>query len=127
MSSYRIAVGWNVALGSLTVIDPQPRNGEVMPVERTYSDGGARDEGLYAKPTWDMFSTDEEFAAVLAQFGLDAADEVKVTYYGRNEVFSWARYNGVAVVPRVGQDGDRSQFFLRGYSILIKQLVEIEE
>lgn len=125
---YKIALGWDVPLDELADVVPQPRNGEVQIIERRYSDDGPVDVGPFSQPIFDMFGTDAELQGIYTQFGLLDADEARVTWYTRDDTFAWYRYNGVAVKPRPVDDGGaRRDYFLRGYSIVIKELVQLVE
>lgn len=126
MSTYRVAEGFNVALGSLAVLDPQPRNGEVKAL-RTYGDTGAQERAEYCTLIWDVLDTEEAYQAVLTQFGLLDALYANVTVYTRNEVFDFTRYNGIAVRPEIGQDGAWERYFARNFAIYIKDLEALVE
>lgn len=126
MSTYKVATGFNVALGSLTVIVPQCRNGEVRAL-RTYSDTSAQERALHCAFVWDVLGSEAEYQALLTQFGLLDALYSKVTIYTRNEVFDFARYNGIAIRPEIGVDGEWRDFFARGFVVVVKDLEALVE
>lgn len=124
--SYGVALGWDVDPGDIEEVVPQPRNGELQATERTYSDGGVRDLGLFCRPTWDVFGTDAELQGIFTQFGILDADEAKVTWRTRDDTFQEKTYEGWAVKPKPVDDGGLSNFFLRDYGILIRIEREVE-
>lgn len=126
MTTYRAAEGHGVALGSLTVISPQPKNGEVRAL-RSYGDTGAQERALHCAFVWDVLESEAAYLAVLAQFGLDDALYANVTIYTRNEVFTWQRFNGIAIQPEIGQDAGWGNYFMRNVVIVIKDLEALVE
>lgn len=126
MSTYRVSEGHGVALGSLTVLAPQPRNGEIRAL-RSYGDTGAQDRALHCAFVWDVLESEAAYLAVLAQFGLDDALYANVTIYTRNEVFDWVRYNGIAVQPEIGVDAGWGSYFMRNVVIHVKDLEALVE
>lgn len=129
--TYRVGIGHDIALASLTTLEPQPRNGEVKEAERTYSDGGVGNKGLTCAFVWDAFESPEQYQAILEAFGLldadtgDLSTTTDVTIYTRNEVWDWARYNGTAILPELGRDGEWRDYFPRNFRIIIRDLEQI--
>jgi len=122
MTTYRAKVNHDIALGSLTVLSPQPRSEGVKPTRRTpLADGMVVEEGLYVELVWDVFETASEYQTVLTVFGLGSATSADVTIYARNAVYDWKRYNGKAVRP----DPSWQQYFPRGVVILVRNLEEL--
>lgn len=126
MSTYRVATGHDIALGSLTVLDPQPRGGEVKAL-RSYGDTGASERALHCTLQWSVLETEAQYQALLTQFGLLDALYSRVTIYTRSPVFDWVRYNGIAVRPEIGVDGEWSRYFARNFTIYVKDLEELAE
>ncbi|NIV32639.1 MAG: hypothetical protein GWN58_25305, partial [Anaerolineae bacterium] len=55
MTTYRVADGHDVALVSLTVLDPQPRSEGIKPTRRTFGgDGTPYDESKYVELLYSM-------------------------------------------------------------------------
>lgn len=126
MSNYRVAVGHDIALVSLAPINPQPSAGGVKPTERTYGLSGAVfEQGQYGVIEWSMLESESQYTAILTAFGLSSSLNADVTVYIRNEKFAYARYNAVAQRPQIGQDGDWTNFFLRGFRIVLTHLVAL--
>ena len=123
MSTYRVADGSDVALISLTVLDPQPRSEGIKTTRRTFAaDGSVYDEGRYVELEFSMMPTAAEYLALLTTFGLHNATTNAVTVYVRDETFAFVRMNGTAVRPQPGRDVGWS-YFPRNITILIKDLV----
>jgi hypothetical protein len=128
MTTYRVAVNHNVALVSLVPLDPQPRSEGVKVTRRRVSaNGSIIDEGKYVDLIWDVFETVEEYQDTLDAFDLDTSGDTTklVTVYARDETFRFARYNGTAVRPEIGPDGKWDKYFARGFTILVRDLVEL--
>lgn len=124
MSDYRAATGSGVALGSLTVLDPQPRSIGLQYTRVTTASGGAViKEGPYIELIWSVFESASEYQSILTVFGLNSAQYATVTIYALNELLSLTRFNGVAVRPTLGQQGAQTNYFLRDVTILVKDLV----
>lgn len=123
MSDYRAATGSDIALGSLTVLSPQPRSEGLKYTRVTYSANGvAYPEGAYVELVWDYLADASEYSTVLTVFGLNAADSALVTVYVRNDLFASVRYNGRAVRPHIGQSAAWEQMFPRNVTILVRDL-----
>jgi hypothetical protein len=106
MTTYRVATGHDVALGSLTVLSPQPDPGNGIQVtRRTYgSDNTVSDQGRYIEFTWSAYTNSTDYATLLALFGLNASTSTAaVTVYVRDEIYAWVRMNGYAVRPIPGE------------------------
>ncbi len=124
MSDYRVATGHDVVLGSLTVLDPQPRSTGIQVLERSYAASAAVvDQGIYTEFIWDVLETDVKYRSILADFGLSASVRfADVTVYLRNQVWEYVRYNGVAVRPLQGQQARWELPFPRDIKILVRNL-----
>lgn len=105
MTSYRVADGHDVALGSLTVLDPQPASPGLQYVQEAWGGSGPYRQGPYWVFSWN--NVDEStLRSILTAFGLDAAETNDVTAYGQDDRFNWVRKNGTAYrsVPGAGID-----------------------
>ena len=126
MTDYRVADGWNVAVGSLTVLNPQPMSTGMQPSRRTYAVSGAvAEEAPFIELEWSMVETPTQYIAILTYFGLQGLPPTytnDVTIYLRNDLFSYQRYNGTAVRPEIGRDAKWSDYFPRDVKILVKNL-----
>lgn len=123
MSTYRVAAGHDVALVSLTVLDPQPRSTGIQVTRRSHgADGSVYDEGEYVELVWDFFEDAAAYQAMLATFNLDGDLAADVTVYVRDDQFNFVRKNGIAVRPELGRDGRWENYFLRDVTILVKHL-----
>lgn len=126
MSTYRVADGWNVALGSLNVVSPQPTSEGIKPTRRTFSaNGEVFDEAKYVELQFNMLGSASSYQAVLNQFGIQSATTNEVTVYVRDETFAWVRMNGTAVRPEPGRDVRWSKFFPRDITILVRGLTAV--
>ena len=127
MSTYRVATGSDVILGSLTVLAPQP-SGEavIQTTRRTYAaDGSVYDAGRYVELEWTAFTDGADYITMLALFGLSASvADAAVTVYIRDETFVWVRMNGTAVRPEPNREIKWGEVQSRplGINILIKEL-----
>jgi hypothetical protein len=127
MSTYRVATGTDIILGSLTVLDPQPDPGRgIQTTRRTYGgDNTVVDQGRYIELEWSAYTTVANYQTLLGLFGLNAStSSALVTVYVRDETYAWVRMNGTAIRPVPGQTvkfGDRQQRPL-DISILVKNL-----
>lgn len=125
MSTYRVADGHDVALISLTVLDPQPRSEGIKPTRRTFGgDGTPYDEGKYVELLYSMVSSATEYQDILDDFGVKTAGSNEVTVYVRDETFAWTRQNGLAIRPQPGQDVRWSNYFPRDVAILVRDLAD---
>lgn len=123
--AYKVAIGHDVALMSLTDIDPQPRSAGVRPTRRSYAASGlVYDEGLYVELEWSVVGNATEYQALLAQFDLDDLVSANVTIYCRNDLFAFQRYNGRCIRPEPGRSVDWN-VFPRGIKIVVKDLVAL--
>lgn len=122
---YAVGIGWDVAQEELVPV--HCRNGEVRATQRQYSDGGPHDQGLYSAPVIDLFEDAANLQETFALFGLDEAEAAKVTWYTRDDTFTWRRYNGWAKRPRPVEDGGLNNYFLRDYVIYIVDLQAVED
>ena len=106
MSTYRAKINHDIALGSLTVLSPQPDPGPaIQTTRRTFGgDGTVYDEARYVELHWSLLDDASAYTTILTVFGLNASTEnADVTVYVRDEVFAWVRMNGIAVRPMPGK------------------------
>lgn len=121
---YLIGVGHDVALGSLVPFLQTPKGGVARPVRREYGAGNAvYDHGLYIPFVFEFIETEALYQLILEQFGLDSADESNVTVWALTPRMSYSRFNGVAYLPQIGEDGDWNNFFLRN---MVVHVVDLE-
>lgn len=122
-SDYRVATGHGVALVSLNTVSPQPMGRPIRPTQRTQGLSGAiYDLGQHTEWLFEGISNTTQYVTLLTQFGLHAATTANVTIYTRNSRLAYARYNAVAVLPEMGRDADWNNYFLRGITIVLKNL-----
>lgn len=123
-SDYRAAAGFDVALGSLTVLSPQPRSPGVKAADRSYAlDGSVYEQGDWVALIWDHFADGDQYVAALAFFGLDDTTlSAEVTVYIRNANYDYQRANGVAIHPRLGVDGEWREYLARNFVIIVNEL-----
>ena len=125
-SDYRASGGHGVALVSLTVLNPQPASIGFRNTERSYGLSGAvYEQAPYIELNWSMVEDATQYGNILSAFGLTSVLYANVTVYIPNANYAYARYNAVSVRPMIGQDGGRSNFFLRDFTILLKNLVAL--
>ncbi len=121
MSDYRVADGSDVALGSLTVLDPQPRSPGIQYARQTFAaDGTPVNEGPFVLLIWSTISN-ANYDTIMSNFGLTSADSNDVTVYVRDENWDYVRKNGKAIKPRIGEERDWD-IFPRDMVILVRDL-----
>jgi len=121
--TYKVADGSDVALVSLTDLDPQPMSEGIKPTRRTHTASGAvYDDGEYVELEWNVMESVTQYQAVLTAFGLLTALTNAVTVYVRDDTWTFVRKNGVAVRPEMGKESRWSNFFARNITILIRDL-----
>lgn len=106
MTSYRVGIGHDVALGSLTVLSPQPDPGPgVQVTRRMYNgDGTVTDQGRYIELPWSAYTNGTDYLTLLSLFGLNnSTSSAAVTVYVRDETYTWIRMNGTAIRPVPGE------------------------
>lgn len=122
MSDYRVYPAINTALGSLTVLNPQPRSEGVKPTQRSFGLGGVVwEQGLYIELIYDFLETPAEVASVYGDYGLDVDKQSSVTIYAPDDMYVYRRYNGVAIRPVPSWNN----YFPRSVSIVVGRLVLI--
>jgi hypothetical protein len=120
MSDYRVALGHDVALASLTVMDPQPMSPGVQFTRRLYfGDGSVLDQGFYAEWIYNVVDSAAQLSSILTPMGLMAAQSALVTIHTRNQLFQYKRYNGTAIRPEANWEN----YFDRNVTIIIRNLV----
>jgi hypothetical protein len=126
VTTYRVKAGHNQALVDLVVLDPQPHTTGVQSTRRTHAASGlVYDEALFVRFEYDYTDSPTTYLALLTAFGLASASQANVTIYARNQRYAWVRYNGVSVLPEVGRDVAWTNYFARGISIIVKNLVAL--
>lgn len=121
MSDYRVADGFDVVLGSLTVLDPQPKSAGIRYTKRTFGgDGTPYNQGPYVELVWTAISN-ADYDQIMTDFGLTSADHNDVTVYIRDVNWDYARMNGKAIKPNIGEDRDW-EYFPRNMVVLVRNL-----
>lgn len=124
MSDYRVKALHNIALGSLTVLSPQPRSEGVKAVSRSYgTSGSVFEHGLYIELVYDYIATPTDYQVLLALMGTNTALYAPVTLYAWRKDYDFQRYNAIAVRPQIGNDGGWNNYFQRNVVFLFKHLV----
>ena len=128
MSTYRVADGHDVILGSLAVLVPQPRSKGIETTRRTFApDGSVYDEGRFVQLEWTMLPDQATLATIWTAFGVYQSpiniNSNLVTVYVRDEMFLWVRMNGTAIRPNPGKDMAWKDYFPRQITIMVKDLV----
>lgn len=129
--TYRVGIGHNIALVSLTVLSPQPRSDGVKFTRQDFAgDGTVIQQGLYVEFVWGIIRNTAAYhealstTSILARFGLDDDTSADVTIYARDNRLAWKRYNGKAILPEPGAQLDYRSF-PRNIHILIRGLVAL--
>ena len=123
MSDYRVKTGTDVALVSLTVLDPQPRSEGIKAKRRTYAASAkVRDEGRYLELLWSLVQDEDMYQDILNEFGVLTELTAAVTVYARDETFAYVRMNGIACRPMPGNEVKWSNSFPRDIMILVRNL-----
>lgn len=128
MSLYKVATGHNVAAPSLNLFAPQPRcPGGIQSTQRTYGTSGkVHQAGLFAELLWNTLPNATVYQAILTQCGLSATVlESSVTVNLRNGVYTYARYNALAILPEPGKDVTQDDYFFRNLTLLLRNLVPL--
>lgn len=134
MTSYRVAIGHEQSLASMTILDPQPDPGPaIRAARRTYGgDGTVYDEGRFIELHFSALQDAEAYQDLLALFGLNAnIGSADVTIYIRDEVFNWTRMNGNAIRPAIDSDVNWGDVQSRPLDIILlvrdlEELIEID-
>lgn len=121
--SYKAKTGHDQALVDLVDLTPQPASDGLEYTRETDS----ASESIYAEAPfiWLKWSalTISDYTTLLGQFGLTVSNRTQaVTVYIPNEIYTEARYNGTAVLPRKGSEVQRREYFLRDVRILVRDL-----
>jgi hypothetical protein len=106
MSAYKVKTGWNQTLGSLNTLIPAPDEQHPGGIQYTrvtrMTDGSLVKEGPFFPFPWEQLE-ETDYAAILALFGVAAADSANVTILVRDvDLVTWVRMNGVAQRPIPG-------------------------
>lgn len=100
MSNYRVAVEHGVSLGSLTVIDPQPRSEGVKPLSRSFGLGGTVwDQAYFCELIFDFLESPAQVEDVYTLFGIFDSKESDITLYAPDDRYVYQRYNGKVTRP----------------------------
>lgn len=124
--AYLFADTHNVALGSLSVLSPQPKGDPVAPVQRSHATSGTiHDQGKFVVWRWNTLKDEAALLAVLTTIGLHNADSNDVTIYTRSERMVWTRYNATCIFPQAGADFRWEFPFVRGLEITFIKLTAL--
>jgi hypothetical protein len=125
--TYKIATGHDVALLSLVALIPQPRCAGLMFARRTYAaDGSIFQEKAYQEWVFDVLNvTDYQALCIACGIGTSGVLSAQVTIQGLDAFYNFTRFNAIVVRPNIGSDGQRSNFYLRNFTLLFRDLVEI--
>lgn len=120
---YKVSEGHDVAEMSLTTLDPQPTSTGIQAMQRVHSGSGdVYEDGLYIELNYPLVEGEDEYMAILEDYGLDNAYTAEVTVYVRDQRWVWGRYNGTAVLPEQGRDVRWTNYFGRDLTILVRDL-----
>lgn len=120
---YKVKTGHDQALVDLVDMNPQPSTIGLEYAREQYAASGVVVQELpFVRLNWSMFETVTEYTTLLSQFGLSSATTSEVSVYIQDERFGWVLRNAIAVLPMIGQQGSRTNYFLRDFSILLTRL-----
>lgn len=127
MAQYLVAQTHDQPFANLNVITPQPYSPGVQIVQRNLAvSGKAKDVGLWIPLQWDVIDTATVYSTLLGLFGLSASvTEAEVTIWCPDRLFTFNRFNGLAVLPQPGDDVQRANYFIRDLTIRVKNLVAL--
>lgn len=118
-SDYRVKTGINQTLVSLTKLSPQPASAGVKATRRVpLANGSVLDQGLFVEWDYSVVEDATQLLAILTPLGLHTAKFAPVTIYTRDDLYTYQRYNGVAVRPAASWEN----FYARNVTILIRNL-----
>lgn len=127
MGTYKAYIGLDNALVDLAALDPQPTSKGVRYTRTTTAASGELlQEGAYTILEWNILNDETAYQNLLDSLGVLDSTTSPVTVYCKSEIFTFVRYNGLAVRPSVPNDVDW-QYFPRSISILIKNLEQLVE
>lgn len=123
MSSYKVKTGHNQILADLVAVEPQPHSPGVQFGRTTFAASGAAfNEAPYILLEWAVIGDPTTYTTMLTQFGLAAGTpSANVTVYVPNNVYTYTRYNGTAVLPAASHDN----YFARNVRLMIKDLLAL--
>lgn len=122
---YKVATGHGHAVGAQTDISPQPATIGLEYTRRQYAASGiVIDEYAFIAFHWSMIETESQYQTLLGTFGLSASVAyANVSIYLQDHTYAWITRDGIAVRPFIGQDGSRNNYFLRDFTIVVKNLM----
>jgi hypothetical protein len=126
---YKVGIGHNVAEIDLVTIVPQPTCKGIRATRRTQSASGrVVDEGLHTYYEWNVMQGVAAWNSVLALFDMDSPFVLamtltsEVTVIVRNQLWLPVRVNAIAVLPRIGEDAEWSNYRPRNLMMLLKHI-----
>ena len=126
---YYVGVGHDIANALLQVVNPVPRGDGIIPVDRKYSlTGKIWDDQKFTVLHWDFFNDETEYYNLLGQFGVTTESSSPITLKVRDERFQENdfKYNAMSQLLVPNEDIRQDAFFLRGATMTITHLVEID-
>lgn len=124
IGTYKVLAGYDHVLGDLVDIDPQPSSPGLQYGRRQFSASGKVIDELANVPLlFDLPLQVTQVAALNTQFAFGTATTAEVTVLIPLEDGTDILRNAIAVKPLMGEDGQRSGYFIYGYTILLKNLV----
>lgn len=127
MAQYLVAQTHDIAFASLNVITPQPHSPGVQIVQRNLAvSGKAKDIGLWIPLQWRIIGTPTVYSTLLGLFGLSGSvTEAEVTIWCPDRLFTFNRFNGLAMLPVPNDDVQRNNYFIRDLTIIVKNMVAL--
>lgn len=123
MTQYLWAPSHNVALVDLLPIDPQPSTiGWEYTREQYAASGIVIQEAPFVRMNWSMLESTDQYQDLLDQIDLMTDITAPISVYLQDERYNWVLRNAVAVLPLIGSQGSRNNYFLRDFTILLKNL-----
>lgn len=123
---YRVAPGWNVDFEDLFALRPQPRTKGLKYDNRQFTGANTVVDDLpYVEFEWPVISI-QNYWAVLPHFDLMLNTESEVTVTCQDQRHQDAMKNGIAILPQLGEDGERDFVWLKNIIITVHSLRDLE-
>lgn len=120
---YLLTTGHDETLDAADALVPQPRTIGLQYTRRLYPlSGNLIDEAPFVEFLYSMIESITQYQAILTQYGLLTAKTALVSVQIQDENYDDAVFNGVAVKPQIGVDGQREDYFLRNFTLLVHSL-----
>lgn len=119
---YLWAPGHDVALEDLLVVIGQCSSIGMQFARRQYAASGiVVDELPYIELNFSTLNI-SRYQSLLTQIDLLTATTGPVSVYIPDQNFNWVLRNGTAVKPEIGTDGQRTNYWLKDFTFLVKNL-----